>query len=129
MLGSGLTAMRALLVLLLAVAVTGCVQQDPGTADCTVQIRVDDVVYSSYGLTDEPASEHGTAERAECHDVGADAEGSVFPDDPETVTTWAFDGHSPDQVLGVPHGEDSFAVFIAPSVPDAERDRIMAALD
>ena len=132
MLGSGLIAMRTLLVILPALLffAGGCGQQGSGaTADCAAQIRVDDVVYTSYGFTRQPATEHGAAERAECDDVGSDPEGSVFPDDPATVSTWTFDGYSPDDVLGVKQGKRSFAVFIDTSVPEAERDRILADLE
>ncbi|WP_243060971.1 DUF6281 family protein [Nocardioides sp. SR21] len=124
--------MRALAVLLVVIAVTAvtsCGQEESGTADCAGQIRVDDVVYTSFRVTKQAATEHGTAERAECHDVGADAKGSVFPDDPATVTTWTFADYSPDQVLGVRQDKHSYVVFISSSVPDDERDQILAALE
>src|SRR5690349_15313842 len=93
-----------LLVAALTVSVAGCGEGGPETvttADCASQIRADGVVYTSDGYSGLEAREHATAERAECHDVGPDAKGSVFPDVPDRVATWAFEGHPTDEVLGV----------------------------
>lgn len=68
------------------------------------------------------------ADRADCDDVGEDAAGSVFPDNPERVTTWSFRGYPTEEVLGVRFDHDAFAVFVADAVPDAERERIFREL-
>ena len=119
-----IAAVLAVVVLVLA----GCTDQPVGSADCNTQIRVDDVVYTSYGFTREPATEHRPAEVAACHDVGPDPEGSVFTDDGATVTSWRFDGYSADEVLGVRQDRHRYVVLVATSVSDTDRDRIMAAL-
>ena len=121
--------MRTIVVLLAVLLLTqGCSDQPGGSADCTARIRSGEIVYTSYDTTRQPATEHGTAEEAECHDVGADADGSVFTDDAPTVTTWAFEGYSTDEVVGVRQGQHRYAVYIATSVSDAERDQLLAAL-
>jgi hypothetical protein len=117
-------------------ALAGC--GAPGTgestaaADCANQVRVEGVVYTSHGYTDAPGTKLGTADWAECWDVGSPGReplGSVFPEDPRQVTTWSFEGYSSDQVLGVRNGNNPpFAVFVADSVPRAERERIFREL-
>lgn len=112
--------------LTLCFIVSGCSGDGASHAssDCQQQVRADGVVYTSYGYTERKASRHSVADRADCDDVGEDAAGSLFPEDPEQVTTWAFRGYPPDRVVGVRFDKDSFAVFVADSVSDGERDRI-----
>lgn len=115
--------------LLTVIAVSGCSGSDPQTsADCAAQVRVNGVVYTSYGITDRRAKKHSTAEQADCQDVGQDATGSVFPEQPHHVTTWEFPGYSPAKVLGVRYGDDSFGVFLAESLGPDERERVYADL-
>lgn len=82
----------------------------------------------SSGTTEWKATRRGTADQAECHDVGRNAAGSVFPDVPAQVRTWAFEGYSAEEVLGVRYGTDGFGVFIADTVPPEERKTIYADL-
>ena len=96
--------------------------------ECTSQIRSHGVIYSGYGYSEQEATSLGTADEAVCHDVGRNAPGSVFPDDPHQVEVWTFAGYAPDQVLGVRFGPDSFVVFIAESVPRHQGDRILSEL-
>ncbi|MBC9732419.1 DUF6281 family protein [Nocardioides marmotae] len=100
----------------------------PSSADCSAQIRVADVVYTSHGSTSRDATRHGRADEAQCHDIGPDAGGSVFADDPEQVRTWTFEGYSPDEVLGVKYGTNGFGVFVADTVQPDQRERIYAEL-
>jgi hypothetical protein len=107
--------------------VTGCTGggASPTSADCSAQVRADGIIYTSHGYTKRSATKFSSAEEADCHDVGPDAAGSVFPDSPRHVTTWRFARYPTAKVLGVRSGNaDSFAVFVADSVPPAERDRI-----
>ncbi|MCI4685092.1 DUF6281 family protein [Rhodoblastus acidophilus] len=99
-----------------------------GAADCEAQIRMVDVIYTSYGTTTREGSRHLRADQAECHDTGCNAVGSVFPDVPTQVRTWTFKGYSPDEVLGVRFGNDGFGVFIADTLEPATRRRIYADL-
>ncbi len=116
--------------LTLSFIVVGCSPDgSPQTSsDCSAQVRVDGIAYTSHGYTDREASRHSVAEAAECHDVGEDAGGSVFPEQPRQVTTWSFRGYPPEEVLGVRFDKDSFAVFVADSVPLSERERIWREL-
>ena len=108
-----------------ATAVTGGTQ---GAADCTSQVRLGGVVYSGYGSTERPATRHGEADRAECDDLGADAHGSFFPRHPAQVAVWSFAGHPPEEVLGVRRAGGAFEVFVAESLPDRDRDRVLRRL-
>lgn len=108
----------------------GCAggQGHPAAADCNNQMRLGKRVYTSSGYTDRDATRFGEADEAECHDLGGDAPGSVFPDDPKQVTTWSFAGYPTDKVLGVRFDEDSFAVYVADTLPRAESGRIFREL-
>lgn len=117
--------------LTLSFAVTGC-SWDSGrqtSGECQAQVRDDGIVYTSFGYTERNARKHASAERTDCHDVGKDAAGSVFPEEPQHVTTWSFRGYSPEEVVGVRFDKDTFAVFVADSAPDAARERIYRELD
>jgi hypothetical protein len=90
----------------------------PVTADCTQQIRFEGVIYDGWGHTaQEPATRLGTADKAECHDVGPSAAGSVFPDNPRQVAVWSFEGYAPEEVVGVRLDRDSYVVFVNASAP------------
>jgi len=106
--------------------------ESPAAADCANRVRVEGIVYTSHGYTEMPGTKLGTADWAECWDVGGPGReplGSVFPEDPRQVTTWSFEGYAPDLVLGVRLGDEpSFAVFVAETVPRAERERIFREL-
>ena len=124
---------RGAVAVTLALVTAGCASgtnapEGSAAYECTMQIRLDGVIYSGYGYTDQEATRLGTADEAVCHDVGRDAPGSVFPDDPNQVAVWTFTGYAPDQVLGVRFGQDSFAVLIAESVPRHQADRILSEL-
>ncbi len=122
---AGLTAALAALTTTAA----GCAgDQRVGSADCTSQIRLDGETYSGYGSSNHSATEHAVADEAECHDVGADAAGSVFPDDARSVSVSTFDGYAPGDVLGVRFDENTFTVFMADSLSPDERDRVLEEL-
>jgi hypothetical protein len=105
----------------LALAVAACAESDVEpvtTADCGLQIRFNGVIYDGWVYTEqEGATRLGTADQAECHDFGPNAEGSVFPDDPRRVAVWAFDGYTPEEVVGVRFDRDSFVVYVNGSTP------------
>jgi len=117
-------------VLAAVVALAGCsaYQSHPSAADCQRQVRLGDRVYTSYGHTDRAATRFALADRAECHDVGRHADGSVFTENPTQVRVWSFDGYETEKVLGVRFERDSFAVFVADSVPRAESELIFTEL-
>ena len=95
------------------------------SSDCQAQVRADGIVYTSDGHAEGSATKVSLAEEADCDDVGADPADSVFSESPRTVMTWTFADYPPKKVLGVRFGStDSFAVSVANSVSDEERDRI-----
>lgn len=116
--------------LIVSSIVSGCSEDrgSPTSGDCSAQVRAGGITYTSDGYTDRKASRHAVADRAECEDVGEDSAGSVFPEHPQQVTTWSLRGYPPHEVVGVRFDHDSFAVFVADSVPDAERERILREL-
>lgn len=116
---------RTSLLLLVSVVATGCSQAGTqSSADCPDQVRVEDVVYTSWGQTERPANSHAKADQAECDDAGESPNGSVFPDDPVQVRTWTFEGYPPEMVLGIRYDTNALGVFIADTVPVEERERI-----
>jgi hypothetical protein len=98
--------------------------EGPAAFECTPQIRMNGKVYTGYGYTDRQATKFTKADEADCHDVGRDPAGSVFPDSPRQVEVWTFADYSSKQVVGVRFNEDTFSVFIAQSVPRDEAERI-----
>jgi len=111
-------------------ALAGCAASEcrQAAADCQNQVRIDGRVYTGWGFTQLDATRFTLADRAECHDTGTCPVGSVFPDDPRQVTVWSFDGYPTATVVGVRSYEGSFEVFVADSVPRADRDRILREL-
>ena len=114
-------------VCLTASAVAGCASGG-GSADCDAQIRSGNIVYTARGFTEIPAAKHGEAEVASCDDNGEDASGAYFPDDASRVTTWEFEGFSPDDVLGVRFEEGTLSVYVSDSVSLDERERLIKEL-
>ncbi len=41
---------------------------------------------------------------------------------------WSFEGYSPDEVVGVRFDKESYTIFIAESLPDGDRDSLLAEL-
>ena len=113
----------------LAVALTACSSSPAETsADCSNQVRFEGKVYTGYAFTERVGTELGVAEKAECHDVGEDAEGSVFGDDPPEVKVWSFEGFSPDEIVGVRFDDQQFEVYLADSLAPADIERISEEL-
>lgn len=122
---------NALATLMLTFGASACaatnVAEPGGAADCQRQVRLNGVTYTSYGYTEREATRYAVVDEVECHDVRP-AVGSVFSDEPQKATAWSFAGYSPEMVLGVRFEKDSFAVFVADSVPTAESERIFRQL-
>jgi len=110
--------------------VAGCtVSEGPQAAgDCQSQVRLDGRVYTGWGFTRRDATRFAMADRAECHDNGRYAVGSVFTDDPAQVAVWSFDGYDTELVVGVRSHDGPFEVFVADSVARDDRDRIIENL-
>ena len=124
--------MRAIwLVVSAAIALTGCAgdpNDESGAADCSRQVRWEGRLYASHGYTARDATKFDVADEADCHDTGVGPQGSVFPDNPEQVDVWSFEGYPTEKVLGVRFDDDLFAVFVDESVPRAESKRIFSEL-
>ena len=103
-------------VMLLSLVVGCGSDQGATSADCgAAAIRRDGTVYTEAGVTKHPATATGQAERAECHDVGPNAPGTVFPGDGEKVKVVTFEEYEASQVLGVREGNTT-RVFVAEGV-------------
>lgn len=80
----------------------GAGERSTSTADCAVEVRVDGTVYVESGFAPRPPGRLlGTAELASCADVGRDAPGSWFGDDPQQVRVWAVPGRDPGDVVAI----------------------------
>ncbi len=87
-------------------------------------MRADGAIYTSLGRIQHSAILYSSADEADCEDVGENADGSVFPEHPRQVRTWAFSGFPPEKVLGVRANRDSFAVLFADTMSPEQRDQI-----
>lgn len=97
-------------------------------ADCAAALRVDSMTFVEHGYTRHPASRVGQAERALCEDVGPDARGIYFPERPQTVQIWSFDGQDAQEVVGVREKNDHYTIFIAEDLSEADRADALKAL-
>jgi hypothetical protein len=95
---------------------TGCAGQSDVAADCALAIRHEGTTYVEHGFTSRPATRTGQADDAECDDTGTEPKGAWFPEDPRRVDVWTFDGHDPDEVLGVREPDGTFRFFVAEGV-------------
>ncbi len=113
---------RVALAALLLALVAGCGDDDPpgDTSDCSLSIRTNGITYDEIGFVNGPAQPVGRAELASCDDVGEDARGAYFPDDPRQVDVWSFEGQAPDLALGVLESDDRYRVFVADGEDAAE---------
>jgi len=131
-----MTLSRAHVVMVVAAAVVGtaavfAVTGGPpeGSADCGTEIKADGVVFVDAGATSRHAEAYGTALRSVCEDVGRNARGAVFTDESRTLTTYRFAGYPASEVLAVRYRDHGpFAVFIADSVSDHDREQIAREL-
>lgn len=88
----------------------GC-SSSTGAADCSTTVRYEGDVYRESGFTDTVAEEIGTADLADCDDVGVDAKGSHFPDNPEQVTVWSIPGKDSAQVIVIAYPDGGYRVM------------------
>lgn len=58
----------------------------------------------------------------------AEARGIYFPQRPETIGVWSFDGQDRDEVLGIRLSDGQFDVYIAAGLGDDERVEVLQAL-
>ena len=100
-----------------------------GSADCGILIKSDGIVFAEVGATRRHGEPFGTAAESVCEDVGRNARGAVFTDASRTLTTYRFAGYPASEVLGVRYRDEGpFAVFIADSLGEHDRDQIAREL-
>ena len=96
--------MSAIVVVGLLATSSGCAglheTSRPTTADCTLQLRIDDDVYSQRGNLERTHRGKllGLADASDCSDVGPDSLGSYFPEDPRSIRVWAVPGFESSEV-------------------------------
>lgn len=97
-------------------------------SDCSQAVRRDATTYVEAGFTDRAASKFGHADAAECDDTGADAQGVFFPQDPQQVDVWSFDGLDPSTVIGVQQSNETFRVFMAETLSQSQAKALSRSL-
>nr|WP_224769492.1 DUF6281 family protein [Nocardioides ochotonae] len=95
---------RTACALVVAAGLSGCSPSATGggaTADCTTAVRFEGTVYLEGGSTTRDAVSLGQGEESSCADVGRDAVGTYFADDPGQVALWSLGGFDPAHVVAV----------------------------
>lgn len=96
-------------------------------AECTPQVRFQGTIYTEIGYSSESVARLGMADEAACADVGRDAKGSYFPDDPQRVEVGKFDSYSSTRVIGVRKG-DLLGVYVSEDLDTETASSIAADL-
>ena len=113
---------------ILTVAFSACSQSGgeggQTAGDCAAAVRFEGAVYVEGGFSDQPAKRLGRADRASCSDVGPDARGVYFADDPAPAPVWSYAGYDPAQVVGVRESGRTFRVFLAEDLPAGAKREI-----
>ncbi len=120
--------MRIVVAGLLLVLLVSCGEgegESGGDSDCGLAIRSEGTVYSEAGFVKGPAKSVGQADFASCDDVGEDARGAYFPDDPRQVEVWSFEGQDTGRVLGTLESNGRYRVFVAEG---QDADEVLRAL-
>ncbi len=95
---------------------------------CVAQLRLNGVVYDGWDYVERAEGQRvGLAEMASCDDVGRDARGSYFPDEPRTVEVWSLPPVETTKAVGVLQGR-GFTVYVAAGLSDEERQRVLEQL-
>ena len=97
-------------------------------ASCVAQLRLNGVVYDGWDYVERAEGQRvGLADMASCDDVGRDARGSYFPDEPRTVEVWSLSPVETTKAVGVLQGR-GFTVYVADGLSDEERQRVFEQL-
>ena len=114
---------RPLLTVLGLLVLAGCAtsESSPPAQDCAVAVRHQGTVYVEAGLTTQRGARLGTADVSSCDDMGEDAKGTYFSDEPDHVTVWSFRGQDPGRVLGVRAPGGVRRVLVAENLTKPER--------
>lgn len=114
--------------LLFACLLAGCgggqAQPSEAVGACVLPIRYEGKVYNGIDNASEaPTRKLGVADEAACDDIGPKV-GVSFPEKPDHVTAWAYDGVDPDVAIGVRDFSGRFVVLVAEEVPRSKAQRI-----
>ena len=116
-------------VLVMIFPLLGCGgPESPAGSDCSLAVHRDATTYIEAGFTEHAASKVGKADGADCDDMGADARGAYFAENPHQVDVWSFDGLDSSKVIGVRESNGIFRVFIAEAVSKAEAKELSRVL-
>ncbi|HSE10644.1 MAG TPA: DUF6281 family protein [Nocardioidaceae bacterium] len=118
----------ALLLSFLTACTEGSGTETATERECVPQIRLKETTYVGAGYTEVRGTRFDTAVEAVCDDVGPSSRGSEFTEDSKQVAVWSLPGYSTDDVVAARFDEDSFAIFVADSMPRSEIDRVTSEL-
>jgi len=90
-------------------------------------VRFAGTVYVEGGSTTRDGVSLGQGEESSCADVGREAGGTYFADDPAQVALWSLEGLDPAHVVAVQE-LGGFRVFLAEDLSASDRQEIEAAL-
>jgi Family of unknown function (DUF6281) len=98
-------------------------------SECWATVRFEDTIYRAWveNLRPTPSETIGTADLADCDDVGVDAQGPYFPSEPRQADVSALLDYPTSEVIGV-HEPDGFTVYVAETVPTKKAEAIAAEL-
>ncbi|GIM64434.1 hypothetical protein Pve01_83280 [Planomonospora venezuelensis] len=95
-------------------------------SECTPLVRFRGVVYQGLGYTNQVGERIGWAREAECLDVTG--EGPLFTQGSPEVRVSAVRGYPATAVLAASFSNSLYSVYIADTVPPAEREAIVRDL-
>lgn len=95
-------------------------------SECTPLVRFKGVVYQGLGYTNQVGEKIGRAREAECLDVTG--EGPLFTQGSPKVRVSVVRGYPPTAVLVASFSNSQYTVYIADTVPPAEREAIVRDL-
>lgn len=115
--------------LTLTVALSACSQpggEGGASADCAVAVRFEGTIYVEAGFSRLAAEKLGSGDLSSCADVGRDARGMYFADDPAHVSVWSFPGFDSGHVIGVRESEQRVRVLFAENLPISAKRQIQS---
>lgn len=95
-------------------------------SECTPLVRFKGVVYQGLGYTNQVGEKIGWAREAECLDVTG--EGPLFTQGSPEVRVSVVRGYPPTAVLAASVSNTLYSVYVADTVPPAEREAIVRDL-
>lgn len=98
------------------------------SASCVAQLRLNGVIYDGWAYVERAERQRvGQADLASCEDVGREARGNVFPEEPQRVEVWSLPPVESTKAVGVVQGR-GFTVYLARGLSDEDRQRVLDQL-